>query len=245
MNERFKLWHVLVLVLVLAPLSTWGANTMFSALSTLSDTTVATGDELVLLDISDTTHGAGGTAKTITAQNLQKYYMANGLNVLGGSQVARTAGHTISATTATEITDLQVTLPAAGTYVADYYLMAQSATATVGLAFASNFTGTTTSKACFLVYPTTGTTAGTGTADDAGATSQLAEAWGTNTNATGTPNMGPYTGGVATTGANILHMIKCVFVVSTSGDMELWHASETATSTTVSAGSSVVVMRTN
>jgi hypothetical protein len=73
MKQRLKLWHVLVLVVLLSAPLAWGANVMFSALSALTNLTLATGDKVVLLDVSDTTDGAGGTAKTATVQNLLNF----------------------------------------------------------------------------------------------------------------------------------------------------------------------------
>lgn len=75
MNTQLKLWHVLLMVILFAPLSVWGADTMWSALSALTGANVASGDKIPLLDVSDTTHGAGGTAKTITASELKNNYV--------------------------------------------------------------------------------------------------------------------------------------------------------------------------
>jgi hypothetical protein len=75
MTQRLKLWHLILLVMLLSPLSVWGANTMWSALSTITGVNTADGDRFVLLDISDTTHGAAGTAKTITRSELKNNVM--------------------------------------------------------------------------------------------------------------------------------------------------------------------------
>jgi hypothetical protein len=90
MKIQLKLWHVLALILVFAPLSVWGANTMWSALGTLTGATLASGDRFTLLDISDTTHGAGGTAKTITAQELKDGYVNTAPLYAAGSASANT-----------------------------------------------------------------------------------------------------------------------------------------------------------
>jgi len=154
------------------------------------------------------------------------------------------ADHAISSTTATEVSCGTNTL-ASGTYIFTYYILAQSATSSVSPMFGINFTGTAAVKAFKLRYPGTGTTARTGTADDDGDTGgQIEESDHETAYTTTAPNMGA-TGGVATTGANILYIIEGILIVTASGDLELWHGSETATSTTVSAGTSVVITRTN
>jgi len=154
-----------------------------------------------------------------------------------------TAQHSISSTTATEVTGLQATGLTAGTYVARYNLIVRSATATVGLGYGINYTGTVTKMSCVLQFPTSGTTAGNGTADDVGANGQLWEAWAVKTEATSTPNLGPYTGGVTTTASDITNVIECVLVVSDAGDLEIWHGSETATATSVETGSALVLTK--
>jgi hypothetical protein len=52
------------------------------------------------------------------------------------------------------------------------------------------------------------------------------------------------TSGVAVVNSDFLVVIRGIMVVTDSGDLELWHKSETATSTTVELGSSLVVIRT-
>jgi hypothetical protein len=49
---------------------------------------------------------------------------------------------------------------------------------------------------------------------------------------------------VASTGTDILCFIEGIIIVTGSGDLELWHSSETATNTSVEVGSSLVVIRT-
>lgn len=153
--------------------------------------------------------------------------------------------HSISSTTATEIPGLQASGLTAGTYLARYNLIVRSATGTVGLGYGINYTGTVTKMSCVLQFPTSGGTAANGTADDVGANGQLWESWPARTEATATPNLGPYTGGVTTTAADITNVIECVLVVSDSGDLEIWHGSETATATSVETGSVLVLTKTS
>jgi hypothetical protein len=154
--------------------------------------------------------------------------------------------HAISSTTATEVTDLSITLEA-GTYCFDYRLICQSATTTVGIFFGVNYTGTATEFNYWMEYSDAATalTASSGIMDDVfglatgGFHVSLAQnAEHTTTAPTGT------TSGVAVVNSDFLVVIRGIMVVSDSGDLELWHKSETATSTTVELGSSLVVIRT-
>lgn len=145
--------------------------------------------------------------------------------------------HALASTTATEVTELQHTL-SAGTYHLYAPLIVQSSATGTGLKFGVNYTGTVTRMACTLRFPTTGTTAATGVADDVAAvlTGSLWEAMAATTESTSAPNLGPYTG-VAAANTNILNVIECQLVVSDSGDLEIWHGSEGAVSTSVEVGS--------
>lgn len=177
-----------------------------------------------------------GTTKKLTLEQIR--------DLLGIYKAAAASDHAISSTTATEVTDLQIAGLAAGTYVFQFNIIAQSATSTVSPMFGVNFTGTASPIVLRLRYPGTGTTAISGVADNDGATSgQIEESVAKLAFTTTAPNLGA-TGGVAATGQNILYIIEGVMVVTASGDLELWHGSETATSTTLKAGSSVVVTRT-
>ena len=149
------------------------------------------------------------------------------------------SAHAISSTTATEVTGLKFASVQPGTYVATYYLRCQTATTTVGISLGLNFTGTAASPVIALRVGTTGTTAATGVADDVAntATGQLVEYRAAVTYSTTAPNLGPNTAGFATANADVLHTIEATITVTAAGDLALWHSSETATSTTVSAGS--------
>lgn len=156
---------------------------------------------------------------------------------------ALAADHAISSTTATEVT-LGATIQA-GTYVYTYYLIVQSATTSVGLMYGINFTGTAAVKKMTLHYPSTGTAAITGVADDVGVASGTIHGSHTVTDySTTAPNMG-HNGGVGAANADILVMIEGILIVTASGDLELWHGSETATSTTIKANSSLIITKTN
>ncbi len=181
-----------------------------------------------------------GTSKKISVAQIETYYRTRGLPTV----FALTADHTISATTATEVTGLGPCTLAAGTYVYTFSLIAQSATTTVGIGLGVNFTGTAAVRTILLTYPSTGTAAITGIFDDVGAgTGQTMEHNVQTAFSTTAPNM-INTAGFVTINANVHVTIEGILVVTVAGDLELWHSSETATATSVKLGSSLVVIRT-
>ena len=70
MTQRLKLWHLLLAAFLL-PLTVWAADTMWSALTALTGANLALDDRHPVLDVSDTAHGAGGTAKTVRDDELR------------------------------------------------------------------------------------------------------------------------------------------------------------------------------
>lgn len=152
--------------------------------------------------------------------------------------------HAISSTTATEITGLQFGSVQPGTYFLQYVMRCQSATTTVGLKFGINFTGTAANPVLTVRYGSTGTTAATGVADDVAnvLTGSLVESRASVTYTTTAPDLGPNTG-VAVINSNILFIVEASIIVTAAGDLEIWHGSETATSTTVKAGSMGILTR--
>ena len=177
-----------------------------------------------------------GTSKKLTVQLLQDF-----LGVI--KKCITGSAHSNSTTTGTEVTALQITLPAAGTYTFKYSLIVRSSTAGTGIGLAINHTGTTTKVVTHYRYASTGGTAATGVMEDAvnAVGGQMHESQAARALATTVPNM--VTGGVATTAADILTVVEGVIVVSAAGDLELWHSSETAAATTIEVGSAVVVTR--
>lgn len=184
----------------------------------------------------------GGASKRVDLDQIATYLQTIGMprvKVLGSD-------HAISSTTATEVTDLQQTLEA-GIYCFDYRLIVQSATTSVGPFFGVNFTGTVDKFNYWLEYAdaTSALSAGAGPMDNVFglATGQFGMIMPQNAEHTTTAPTGT-TSGVAAADADILCIIRGIVVVTVSGDLELWHKSETATSTTVESGSSAVVIRT-
>lgn len=161
---------------------------------------------------------------------------ANGLEkttpiAVGQYTVARlSATVSNSTTTAAKVTGLDLAC-GPGTWVFEYFLRAQSATATVGFKLGSRHSGTTTTFD-YTVYGLTGTaTDSSGVFDqDVTAPSVLA-AMGARAGTTTAPLIS--TAGVDTTASDILLFISGLAVVTVGGNMELYHASETATSTSI------------
>jgi hypothetical protein len=158
--------------------------------------------------------------------------------------VLQTSDHAISSTTATEITSLQFGSVQPGTYFLQYVLRCQSATTTVGVKLGINFTGTAASPVLTVRYGSTGTTAATGVADDVAnvLTGSLVESRASQTYTTTAPDLGPNTG-FGATNSNVLFIVEGSLIVTAAGDIEIWHGSETGTSTTVKAGSMGILTR--
>jgi hypothetical protein len=144
-------------------------------------------------------------------------------------------------TTGVEITGLAAALTA-GRYVFKYVIRGRSSVTTTGLKFGVNYTGTTTLVVAALRQVGTGTSAITGTGDGVNTTAQIVEGFTARSLSTTAPNLGP-TLGVDSANADLMYIIEGVIVVSTSGDLELWHASETAAATTVMTGSALILTK--
>lgn len=179
---------------------------------------------------------AGGSAVNWGA-GTKRIFCANLASRENPKAIALGSDHAISSVTGTEVAGLEFANVLPGTYIFEYFLIIQSATLTVGPMLGINFSGTAAVRKMCLRYPSTGTTAITGVADDVGAaTGQIMECHPVTAFSTTAPNMG-HNGGVATVNADILDYIEGIMIVTAIGNLELWHASETATSTTVKAGS--------
>jgi hypothetical protein len=141
------------------------------------------------------------------------------------------------------VTGLELANLQPGTYVIQYVLAVESATTTVGLGLGINFTGTATLSLIRREEATTGATGATGILDDDAniLTGSLLEARAKTTFSTTTPNT--LNTGVATANADCMITMTILLVVTVAGNLELWHSSETATSTSVLPGSSVICTR--
>lgn len=206
------------------------ASTKISALS--AATAAAGANELAINE--------AGTSKKLTVAQIETYLKTRGMPRV----FALGTTHTIASTTATEVTGLGPATLEPGTYEYRFQLIVQSATTTVGIGLGVNFTGTAAVRTISSSYPSTGTAANTGVMDDVGAgTGQLVEHNVQTAFSTTAPNM-VNTAGFATANANVPVTIEGILVVTVAGDLELWHSSETATNTSVMAGSSLIITRT-
>lgn len=153
--------------------------------------------------------------------------------------------HSISSTTATKVTGLDMTLEA-GTYVYQYNLMVRSANTSDGPQFGINFSGTAAVKTIGIRWwdATSAITAETHIMDNVGVKGfGYVSGMVHDTYSTTAANLGT-TVGVAATGANIPAIIEGVLVVTASGDLQLYEGAESTNAATVEAGSSLVVIRT-
>lgn len=151
--------------------------------------------------------------------------------------------HNNATTTGTEVAEMSATLTA-GTYTFEYFLYAQSSATGTGIGFGINYTGTATSLVAREEYQSSASSATSGICDDvvSGAgTEFLIEGGVTRSETTTAPDLNVMTG-VVTADQNCYVSIRGVIVTSGGGDIELWHNSESALTTTrVMTGSSVVI----
>jgi hypothetical protein len=152
---------------------------------------------------------------------------------------------TVTGITGTEVTTLSQTLEA-GTYTFKYTLLTQSGTSTTGVGLGINFTGTAATKVFARRNVATITTASNGlTEEESGAalvTGGVLNGWASKTYTTTAPNM--MAEGVGAINADLLDIIEGLIIVTVSGDLELWHSSQIAATTTlVKIGSALVVTR--
>lgn len=151
--------------------------------------------------------------------------------------------HSISSTTATEVTGLEITNLQPGTYVATYYLIVQSDTATTGVGIGINFTGTAARQVMRTTYADSGgLSTGTGTMDDVAANpGNMRSGTAARTFTTTAPNL--ISAGVSVVTVDIMMTVVVIIEVTAAGNLEIWHSSETAAATRIESGSSVVVQQ--
>jgi hypothetical protein len=200
------------------------ADTKISALT--AATAAAVANELAINE--------SGTSKKLTVSLLR--------DLLGVQKSVAASNHVATTVAPTEVTEMSMTL-VAGTYRFSYFLIVQSATTTVGINFAINYTGTSTRITYSLRWPDTGVTAALGAVDDTAnaATGQVVAHSTSRVENTTTATVSSGTAGFAVVDVDCFAVIEGVLVVSDGGDLELWHGSETATTTRVIAGSNLIV----
>ena len=173
----------------------------------------------------------GATSEKITALQM-------GLN-----RVARlSADQSNATTTPTKVTGLDVTT-GTGTFVFKYYIYYQSSAATTGVKFDVNHSGTVAPFLWNQYWIDASATASTAAPDQDNIQAAGAVVGGFGSRAKGTAGRGT-TVSVDTLNADMLMVIEGLFICTVSGDLQLYHGSETANSTTVKAGSSLILTRT-
>jgi len=164
----------------------------------------------------------------------------------GVAPIVRRVGTQVvnSTVTGAKITALDVTL-GVGTYVFEYTMLLRSATTTVGPMLGVNFTGTGNPRMIFSFADHSTSLL----AEVHSMSNQGSKAFGfivgmaSSAKSTTSPDMGT-TVGVNATATDILCFVKGIIIVTAGGDLQLYHSSETATTTSVEVGSSLVVIKT-
>lgn len=201
-----------------------------TAFTTVQPESIDDLDWIIGVDVSDTTDDATGSDAKFPAWALPK------VKSLSSDATAN------STTTAAKITSLDQ-LAGIGTFVFKYYIRYVTSVITTGVKFSVNHTGSVSTFTAFMRYVDAAATAATGAPKQ-------------NQNATTAGVMGSYSSRAISTAANMgptlsadatsdmMIIIEGLMIVTVSGNIELYHASETAASTTVKAGSSLILHRT-
>lgn len=150
-----------------------------------------------------------------------------------------------STTTGVEITGINTTV-GTGTYIFTYYIRYRSGATSTGIRFGVNHTGTSSVFMANLRLQESTTAASTGAASQAATGTQLKLVSGssTRTESTTAPNLN-LSISVDEANSDMFAIIEGLIVVTGAGDLELWHASEVAAASTVMAGTSLVLIKTN
>lgn len=174
-----------------------------------------------------------GASKKLTLAQVRAYVNADTVAVVGTDQANSTV-------TAAACTGLDLTV-AAGTYLAKYWIVYQSAATTTGIQMYLDHTGTATRMAATWYTLTTGTTATSGVADQATTlTAQMMEGKGQRANNVAS---GP-TQGVDTASADQFAVMEGLIIVTVSGTLHLMFNSEVAASAvTIMTGTSLVLSK--
>ena len=224
------------------PVNDAGASKKLTVQKVL-DATDLLADAAALADANKLLVIQSGAAKDAALTALVTYLQTKGMPRIArlGSQ------HSVSSTTGTKVTGLDMTLEA-GTYTYQYNLLVQQATSTSDAPqFGINFsTGTAAVKAHGLRFwdASTAITAAVHIMDNIGIkTAGFIDGMVSNAYTTTSPDMGT-TVGVAATGANIFCIIEGIIVVTVQGNLELWRSAEGANASTTEIGSSLTVIRT-
>jgi hypothetical protein len=153
-----------------------------------------------------------------------------------------TADQSNATTTATEVTGLTLAT-GTGTFMFEYRILCQTSATTTTPKYAVNYDGTVTAFVYWVEAVSATTTAADGVIDQ-----DVSTVTGglINVNAARAKSTTALTAFVSldTVNADVLYKISGLMVVTVAGNLELWHGSENAVSTTVKAGSSLLVAKT-
>jgi hypothetical protein len=140
-----------------------------------------------------------------------------------------------STTTAAKVTGLDTAL-SVGVWIFEYFIIYTSSVTTTGIKLGCNHNGTVTNFDYVLYTPTALSTAADGIHDQdvLTATGGLFNVWAARAKTTTAPMI---SAGVDTINVDMLAQISGIAVVTVAGNLELYHASETANATVVKANS--------
>lgn len=190
-----------------------------------------------------------GESVTFTEEKGFRYFDASGiekanpLTIAGNMLTARLGTSVANATTtAAKITGMDLAL-GVGTWMFDYYIFYSSTSTSVGIKFGVNHTGTVTRFVYTGQVVTANITGADALADQDVllTTGGLISAWAARTKTTTAPMI---TAGVDSGSSELLLVITGIAIVTVAGNLELYHASETATSTSILDGSSLRAVKT-
>lgn len=153
----------------------------------------------------------------------------------------RLSSNATANSTTTIATVMTTTSLPAGSYIYRYDIIVQSATATVSVKFSVDYTGTVTRHLYRLYFPSGGVTAATGVMDQE-VNATTGNVYAIASTRVDNTVLGPFTD-VDTTNSDIHCVIEGMLTVSTSANLALGHASETATSTQVMADTMLHLVR--
>ena len=177
-----------------------------------------------------------GVSKKITLSQVADFTNISGI-VLSLANDATANG----LTTAVRVSGMDVTV-SSGTYVFEYYIRAQFADAGNSPKFAVNHTGTVTAFMCDFFFPDAGVTASTGAITQAVNTT-TGQIWAFQATRTVNTLLGPETS-IDTPDADILLRITGLMIVTVTGTLELYQASEVAGNLiTIKAGTCLILTK--
>lgn len=177
-----------------------------------------------------------GTSKKITLSQVAHFTNISGIVVSLASDATANG-----LTTAVRVSGMDVIVDA-GTYVFEYYIRAQFADAGNSPKFAVNHTGTTITFCYDFFFPSAGVTASTGSIDQE-ANATTGQIWAFQATRTVNTLLGPETD-VDTINADILFRITGLTIVTVTGTLELYQASEVAGNLiTIKAGTCLILTK--